>query len=305
VGESKMNYKNFEELFAVKNNGRKKKVVLAGADDLHALEAVLLGAKEGRVEYILVGDTREIQDVAKTLGYDLHAQEIIRASTPEEAAFLAVEQIRLKQGDFLMKGKMETSVLLRQVVNKDTGIGLGKLMSHIAIVESPGYHKLLAMTDGGMIPYPDIEQKKGIIRNSVEFFHGLGYEAPKVGVMAAVETVNPKIQETVDGGILKRFSKNNGSFGKCIVEGPISFDLAVSRESSAAKGYESPVAGDVDIMVMPNLTAGNLTVKALSCLGGAKVAGCILGASVPIVLTSRGSTLEEKYISLLLCGAVV
>lgn len=300
-----MNYKTFEDMFAANGNSRKKKVVLAGAEDPHALEAVLLAARQERIDYLLVGNKREIQDVANSLGYDLDIDEIISAPNPEMAAFLAVEQIRLKKGDYLMKGKMETNLLLKQVVNKETGIGTGNLMSHMAVMESYNYHKLLGITDGGMIPYPDLEEKKGIIRNAVNFFHRLGYENPKVGIMAAVEFVNPKMQETIDGEKLTAFFRNDKSLGQCIVEGPISFDLAVNPESARIKGYESSVAGDVDIMIMPSLVSGNLMAKAISCLGNATFAGCVLGALVPIVVTSRGSSLEEKYRSLLLCKALV
>lgn len=300
-----MSYKNFLDLFAAKESQGRKKVVLAGSEDFHALEAVLLAAKEKGLDYILVGNKERTIEVAKNLGYELNGHEIIMASSPEDAAFLAVEQIRLNKANFLMKGKMETSVLLKQVVNRDTGIGTGKLMSHIGIIESPYYHKLLGITDGGMIPLPDFEEKKGIVKNAVNLFHGLGYKRPKVGIMAAVEVMNPKIQETVDGQKLKELSLEQGYFGDCIIEGPISFDLAVSSESAKIKNYDSPVAGDIDIMVMPNLTAGNLTAKALVCLGGAKMAGCIVGAQVPIVVVSRGSSLGEKYISLLLGAALV
>jgi len=300
-----MSYKNFDDLFADKNKGIKKKVVLAGAEDPHALEAVLLAAKEGYIEYILIGNRERTQDLARSLGYEISVHEIISSANPEESAFKAVEQIRLGHGDFLMKGKMETGILLKQVVNKDTGIGTGKLMSHVVLIESPNYHKLLGITDGGMIPYPDLEQKKGIVKNAVELFHGLGYLRPKIGIMAAVEVMNPKIPETVDAEELKILSHQGQYFGDCIIEGPISFDLAVSSEAVRIKEYKSPVAGDIDIMVMPNLTAGNLTVKALVCLGNAKMAGCVLGAKVPIVVTSRGSSFEEKYISLLLCAAFV
>lgn len=300
-----MIYKNFEDLFADRESQGGKKLVLAGAEDPHALEALLIAAKEKGLEYILVGNKERTVNVARSLGYAVEADLIIPASSPEDAALLAVEQIRLKKGDFLMKGQMETSQLLKQVVNKDTGIGTGKLMSHIAIVESHKYHKLLAITDGGMIPFPDIEQKKGIIQNAVDIFHVLGYKTPKLGVMSAVEVMNPKNKETVDAQALKDLALEGEYFGDCIIEGPISFDLAVSGESAKTKNYESPVAGDVDIMIMPNLTAGNLTVKALVCLGDAKMAGCVLGAKVPIVITSRGSSLEEKYISLLLGAALV
>ena len=165
-------------------------------------------------------------------------------------------------------------------------------------------NKLLAVTDGGMILSPDIEQKKGILKNAVNLFHRLGYDCPKVGVMAAIEVINPKMRETLDGAELKRLAIEENYFGSCAVEGPISFDLAVSHESAEIKGYKSPVAGDVDIMLMPDMAAGNLTAKALYCIGGAKMAGCVLGARVPIVLSSRGASLEEKYISLLLSAAL-
>lgn len=300
-----MFYKNFKDLFAVKKSQGIKRVVLAGAEDPYALEAVLFAAKEGNLKYVLVGNEKITCEVANSLGYDLNIDEIIKAASPKEVAFLAVEQIRLNQGDFLMKGKMETSTLLKQVVSKNEGIGTGKTMSHLAIIESPYYHKLLGITDGGMILYPDFQEKKAIIKNAVEFFHCLGYENPKVSIMSALEVVNPKMQETVDAYDLKSFSQNSEYFGKCIVEGPISFDLAVNNESALIKDYESSVAGDTDIMIMPNITAGNLTAKALAYLGQAKFAGCVVGAKVPIVVTSRGSSFEEKYISLLLSAAIV
>ncbi len=299
-----MSYKNFQALFEANNSKGTRTVVLAGAEDPHALEAVFIAAKEKQLEYILVGNKEKTLELATVLGYKLDINLIVHASSQEDAALLAVEQIPLNKGSFLMKGKMETATLLKQVVNKDTGLGTGKLMSHIAIVESPNYHKLLGITDGGMIPFPNQEQKMDIIKNAVDVFHYLGYKTPKVGVMAAVEVMNPKIQETVDAKALKDLSFKEKYFGDCIMEGPISFDLAVSAESVRAKNYQSPVAGDVDIMIMPNLTAGNLTVKAIVSLGNAKMAGCVLGAQVPIVVTSRGSSLEEKYTSLLLGAAI-
>lgn len=297
-----MAHNGFSQLFESLDKCPRKKVVLAGSHDPHALEAVLTAEREGKIDYLLVGDMEETKRIAEDLGFSLLRDKTVTANSPEEAAVLSVKAIREKRGDFLMKGKMETATLLHQAVNKETGIGKGSLMSHLAIIESPRYHKLLGITDGGMIPYPDLEQKKGILINALDFFNSLGVEKPKVGIMAAVEVVNPKMPETLDGDTIKKESLK-GAFGNCIVEGPISFDLAVSRESALIKGFESPVSGDCDIMVVPNITAGNLLVKGLSILGGGKFAGLVLGAKVPIVLSSRGSSFEEKYISLLLCAA--
>jgi phosphate butyryltransferase len=299
-----MAYRNFEELFSKMEGSAKKKVVLAGAQDAHALEAVLKAAKEGFIEYLLVGKPDATVALAYELGYEISSREVVQAEDPLQAAILSVDFVRKGEGDFLMKGKMETATLLKQVVDREQGIGTGNLMSHLAIIDSPRYHKLLAVSDGGMILYPDISQKIGILENALEFFRNIGTEKPKVGVMAAVETVNPKMQETLDGASLKKMAEE-GRWGDCLVEGPISFDLAVSREAAEIKGFESPVAGEVDLMLMPSIAAGNLTVKALATLGEAKMAGCVLGAKVPVVVPSRGSSLEEKYISLLLCAAFV
>ncbi len=300
-----MVYNNFSQLIDHVGHTSKKKVVVAGANDKHALAGVLKAEKDELIDYVLIGDKEEINEISARLGYQVKSEEVIDIKDPEETAARAVEAIRQGKGDFLMKGRMETATLLKAVVDKKNGIGTGKIMSHVAILEIPDYHKLLATTDGGMILYPDLEQKKAILKNAVDFFHRLGYERPKVGVMAAVEVVNPKMRETVEGAELKRLAAEEHYFGDCIVEGPISFDLAVSPGAASLKDYNSPVAGDVDIMLMPDMTSGNLTTKALYCLAGAKMAGCILGAKVPIVLNSRGASFEEKYISLLLCAALV
>lgn len=300
-----MVYKNFDQLIKAVGNTAKRKVVVAGAHDRNALEAVLKAGQDGLIDYILIGNMKEIETISTELGYAPEEGAIIDIDVPEKIAAKAVETIRLGKGDFLMKGKMETATLLKAVVDKQSGIGTGRIMSHVAILEIPTYHKLLATTDGGMILYPDLEQKKGILKNAIELFRRLGYEYPKAGVMAAVEVVNAKMRETIDGAELKRLANEEHYFGECLVEGPISFDLAVSPQACKLKDYSSPVGGDVDIMLMPDITSGNLTTKGLYCLGGAKMAGCVLGARVPIVLNSRGASFEEKYISLLLCAALV
>src|SRR5699024_7205537 len=188
--------------------------------------------------------------------------------------------------------------------DKEKGIRTDRLMSHFAILEIPTYHKLLVITDGGMVMYPSLEEKKQIIQNAVDVMLSLDYKEPKIGVLTAVEKVNPKMPETVDAAELKKMNEN-GEIKNCIVEGPISYDLSMNKESAETKGFHSPVVGDVDILLTSNITAGNTLAKSLIYSGNSKMAGFIVGAKVPVVLTSRGSSTEEKYLSLVLSAAAV
>lgn len=296
--------KNFEEFAAkAKALSKARTVVVAAAHDEHALEAVLKAHADGVVNYILVGHKDEIINKAENLGYVAAENCIIESRSDNEAAFKSVELIRNGQGDVLMKGKMETSTLLHEVVNRETGIGKGGIMSHMAILQIPSYHKIVGFTDGGMCMYPDLDQKQAILENALELFRGLGYQEPKVSVVAAVEVVNPKMRETIDAAEIKKMAAQ-GRFGRCIADGPISMDLTFSKEAAEIKGFESPVTGDVDIVLVPDIAVGNISTKGLICLAGAEMAGCVLGAKVPIVLPSRGSSFEEKYYSLMLCAAI-
>ena len=218
----------------------------------------------------------------------------------EDAAAAAL--VREGKADLLMKGKLDTAVLLKAVVNKEHGLGKGGVMSHFSIFEVPGYHKLLCPVDGGMMTYPTLEQKKAIIENTVGVLHAMGYECPKVGVLACVEKVNPKMPETVEADALKQMNQR-GEITGCIVEGPVSYDCAMSKEIAEFKGFDSPVSGDCDVLVAPNIHAGNIMGKLLTVTCGARLAGMMVGAKCPIVMTSRGSSAEEKYLSIVLAAA--
>ena len=184
------------------------------------------------------------------------------------------------------------------VLAPEAELRTGSLMSHVMLFEVPGYHKLLGVTDGGMCTYPDLEKKVGIVKNAVQFFHKIGVEKPNVAALCAIETINPKMQETVDGDALKQMSLN-GELGECYVEGPISYDLAMVPELSEVKGYTAcPCCGDFDILLVPEIVVGNVLGKCLTYTCGGRMAGLIMGCKVPIVLTSRGSSAEEKYYSL-------
>ena len=293
--------KNFEEMIErVKKSIHKRTVALVAAEDINSLKALLEIEKEGIARPVLVGNEQKIRDILKELGATCD-YEIYDEPDSNKAACKAVELVRDGKADFLMKGKIQTADILRAVVNKEKGLGQGKLMSHFVIMEIPTYHKLLAITDGGMVMYPNLEQKKEIIINAVEALSNIGYKNPKVGVLAAVEKVNPKMPETVDAHELKEMNIK-GEIKNCIIEGPISYDLSMNKESARIKGYESQVAGDVDLLVVPDIAAGNIMSKSLIYSANARMAGMVIGAKVPIVLTSRGASAEEKFLSLALAA---
>lgn len=297
-----MYLESFDQLIETLKCNDKKKVAVVAAEDEHALESVFKARNEGIVEPILIGNEEKIREISKKLNEDLKDLTIINVEEPKEAAAKAVELAREGKAQVIMKGKIQTADILRAVVNKEKGLGMGRIMSHIAMHELPNYHKLLAVTDGGMMMYPNVQEKKQIIENAVDIFKAIGYTKPKVGILAAVENVNTKMPETVDADILKQMNIN-GEITDCLIEGPISYDLVMSKESAEIKGYKSDVVADADILVVPNITTGNILGKSLVYSAEAKMAGFIVGAKVPIVLTSRGSTAEEKYLSLVLSAS--
>ncbi len=300
-----MELKNFKELVEkVQNSNSIKKVAVAAAHDKHTLEAVFRAVSDKLVEPVLVGKKDEIIKILKDISVEFDEKIIINTESDAEAAEKAVELINENKADFIMKGKLQTADLLKAVVNKEKGIRTGNAMSHVAIIEVPSYHKLIAITDGGMMMYPNAEEKKQIIENAVDVFLAMGYECPKVAILAAVESVNPKMPETVDADILKKMNLN-GEIKNCIIEGPISVDLTFNKESARIKGYESPITGEADIIISPDITSGNIMSKVLLEFAGGKMAGMIVGAKVPVVLTSRGSSSEEKYLSLVLSASSV
>lgn len=294
---------SFAQLREKAGAARPQTVAVACAHDPHTLEAVLKAADEGLLRYVLIGHKEEILAIGRELGHEIPEADVVPSETDEEAARIAVALVREGKADFLQKGLMQTATILKAVVNKEHGIGLGRPMSHTALLEIPGYHKLLGVTDGGMIPAPDLEAKMAITHNAVEMFHHLGYERPLVSAVCAAENVSPKIKETVDAAALKEAAQE-GKLGRCYVEGPISFDLAVDPSSAEIKGYKSPAAGNTDILLVPNITAGNMMVKALIEFAKAKMVGVVTGAKCPIALNSRSASYEEKYNSLLTCALV-
>ena len=297
-----MVYSSFDEIFA--HFGalpERTRMAVAAAEDLHALEAALAARRAGIVDPVLVGDRNAILVNLEKLGESVPDEDVFDVPDVTAAAEKAVALVREGNAHFLLKGKLDTSVLLRAVVNKERGLNRGRLMSHFTVFQVPGYHKLIAPVDGGMVPYPTLEQKKAIIENTVEAFRALGCDCPKVGVLACIEKINPKMPETVEADALKQMNLR-GEIKHCIVEGPISYDCAVSKEICEIKGYESPCAGDCDILLAPNIHAGNFLGKTYAVTCKAPNAGFIVGAACPIAMTSRGSSAEEKYNSIVLAA---
>ena len=279
------------------------RVVVAAAADKHTLEAVCDATKDGLTSPVLVGDKVAILKILEKLDMKIPEADIYDVPAPEAAAAKAVELIRERKGDFLMKGKLETAQMLRPVVNKQTGIGKGGLMSHFTLFEAPNYHKLFAVVDGGMVMYPDLEQKVSILENTVDIFQKLGYKMCKAAALAAIEKVNPKMPETVEASQLPVRAQERGLRG-CVIEGPVSLDIAMNREAAKVKGYAGAVGGDADILIVPNIHVGNALGKSIYVIAGGKMAGFIVGAQVPIILTSRSSSAEEKYLSIALASVV-
>ncbi len=279
------------------------RIALVWPVDDNTIKAALRAHDKVGVTPVFIGHTATLKQAVEKLGGHQERHVFIEAASPEEAAQMAISLVKDHKADAIMKGKVDTAVLLKSVVSKETGIRTGGVISHFVIHELVGYPKLLAMSDGGMNLYPDLDTKTEILKNAVKALHRLGVDKPMVAVLAAVEKVNPKMPETVDAHALKDMNRQ-GKIEDCYVEGPISYDLAMSKKSAAIKGYESPVTENVDLLLVPNITVGNILGKSLVYSAGAKMAGVVVGAKAPIILTSRGSSFEEKYYSILLAGMI-
>lgn len=294
--------RSFEEILSLlKKMETKRKIAVVCAQDEHTIEAVIQAYEDGILIPVLLGDKKEIENLLKKHNKSVGALKIVQVDSAEACVRKAAELVNAGEVHGIMKGKIETGTLMKILLDKESNLRTGRQMSLVAFMEIPTYHKIMAITDVGLNTYPNLEQKKSLIENSVQVFHALGIECPKVAIMASVEKVNEKMKETVDADTLKQWNAE-GAISGCIVEGPISYDLAVSTEAAEIKGYESPVAGDADIMIVPDIVSGNLLSKALVYSGNSRTAGIIVGAKVPIIITSRSASSDDKYMSLALAA---
>jgi phosphate butyryltransferase len=299
-GENTVRFNNFDEMVRiVKERGRKKRCAVVAAESRHILEPVLAACKDGFIEPILIGDGGTIHEYVEQIAGTAGGITIINASGPQEAAQRGVNLVNEGKADCITKGRIETATFMSILLHRGNKMRTGRIVSSYGLMEIPSYHKLLANTDGGVNPFPDLRQKKEIIQNAVWALRKIGISCPKVAVLAAVEVVNQKIPATVDARALREMNER-GEIRHCIIEGPISYDLAISKEAAQAKSFESPVAGDADLLVWPDINAGNITMKALICSAHMREAGFILGAKVPIFISSRSAPLENRYLSIIL-----
>ncbi len=294
--------KNLNDLKKLVEGGPRKKLVLAAAQDQHSLGAVIKAWKENIIEPILIGDKEGIQNICASNNYDITGLRIIHEPDTEKSVEMAVRMVSSKHADILMKGMVGTSTLLKCVLNKEWGLRTGNLLSHFALFEVDTYHKVIAVTDVAMNIAPNLKDKIAIVNNSVSCMNRLGYIMPKVAVLGAVEMVNENMEATLDAALLSKMNQRD-QIKNCIIDGPLAFDNAVSIESAQHKGIKSEVAGDTDLLLMPDIEVGNVLYKSLVFFAKAKVASIILGALVPIVLTSRSDSEQAKFDSILLAAA--
>ncbi|MCL2216997.1 MAG: bifunctional enoyl-CoA hydratase/phosphate acetyltransferase [Defluviitaleaceae bacterium] len=282
---------------AKQGEGEKSVVAVACAEDVHVLEAVS-DARE-MANFVLIGDEAGIRKAAQEAGANISGMEIVHEPEPTLACAHAVSLVSQGKAEALMKGLVDTSIIMKAVLSKEAGMRTDRKLSHLAVFELPTYHKLLFVTDAAINIAPDLAEKKEIVQNAVEAVNNLGITSPKVAILAAKEKADPKMPVTMDAAELATMHANGGISG-CILDGPLALDNAVSRESAEIKGIKSPVAGDADILMCPNIESGNILYKSLAFLAGGKNGGVVLGAKKPVILTSRADSAESKLISIIL-----
>jgi phosphotransacetylase len=261
-----------------------------------ALAGAMDAAKDGLITPILVGPAAKIAEIAKANGITLGNTQVVDVPDSHSAAAKAVELVRLGQAELVMKGSLHSDEILAAVIAKETGLRTGRRLSHAFLMDVPTYHKVLIVTDGAINIAPTLEDKVDICQNAIDLARSFGVAQPKVAVLAAVETVNSKMPATLDAAALCKMAER-GQIKGGVIDGPLAFDNAISKEAAKTKKIDSEVAGDPDILLAPDLEAGNMVAKQLSFLANADSAGLVLGAKVPVILTSRADSLRSRIAS--------
>lgn len=286
----------YDRLIAAARSGTPALTVVVHPCDATSLRGALEARDEGLIAPILVGPQRRIRDVAQTEGLDLGGVEIVDAPHSHAAAAEAVRLVREGRGELLMKGSLHTDELMREVAASATGLRTDRRISHVFIMDVPGHPETLFITDAAINIFPDLDAKRDIVQNAVDLWAGIGLGVPRVAILSAVETVTTKIPSTLEAAALCKMA-DRGQITGALVDGPLAFDNAISPEAAAIKGITSPVAGHAQILVVPDLEAGNMLAKNLTFLSHADAAGIVLGARVPIVLTSRADSVRTRLAS--------
>jgi phosphotransacetylase len=293
--------RRLEELVELAQQNAPTKVAVAAAAHKLVLQSVQRAVDLGLIDPVLVGREDDIKEQAEAIEWDVDPDQIYPTETNRAAAAAAVELVREGEAQVVMKGYLHTDEMLHAVLQQQTGLRTDRRLSHVFVLEVPTYHKLLHITDAAININPEISEKASITQNAIDLARKLQVEQPKVAALSSVETINPNIPSTVHAACLSKMAER-GQIKNALVDGPLAFDNAISAEAAADKGIKSPVSGDVDIMVVPDLDAGNILFKNLEYLASAKVAGIVMGASAPVVLTSRSDPPRARVYSLALAS---
>lgn len=278
----------YEGLIRTKKSLKPLKTGIVHPVDALSLHGAIAAAEERLIIPVLIGPKQKIKDAAQAAHINIDAYEIITTKHSQEAAELAVNMVHNLQIEAIMKGKLHTDELMRPIIDKEKGLRTGRRMSHIFALDVPNYPKPIFLTDAAINLFPNLKEKCDIVQNAIDLFQALELGVPKVAILSAIETVNEKIPSTLDATALCKMAER-GQITGGILDGPLAFDNAISIDSAREKGIVSPVAGDADILIMPDLESGNMLYKQMTYLSGIEAAGMVLGARVPIILTSRGS----------------
>jgi phosphate butyryltransferase len=292
---------SFEELVKSAQSGAIRRVVLAGCDNAAAIHALKRAEYAGIAIPVLVGSEQDVRRAHDLLASDSGALQVVSGESDADIAAAAVQQIREGSGDILLKGSIPTSALMHAVLDKESGIRGDDLLSDSFLFEHDG--RLVNITDGGVILYPDVYQKQSIIENAVRLYHGLGVNEPKVAICAAIEKANHKMPPSLHAADLRE-KYESGEITGCVVDGPLALDGALSAESLQIKKRESALNGKADILVMPDIEAANITAKSVQYIAGKEAAHVIMGAEVPVLIPSRSDSAEGKYLSIALAAVV-
>jgi phosphate acetyltransferase len=286
----------YERLIAAARDGSPAVTIVAHPCDETSLRGAMEAAAEQLIEPVLVGPEQKIRDVAAEHGIDLAGRQIVDAPHSHSAAAQAVALIREGKGELLMKGSLHTDELMREVTSSATGLRTERRISHVFVMDVPGHPETLFITDAAINIFPDVDTKRDIIQNAIDLWVGIGLGTPKVAILSAVETVTTKIPSTMEAAALCKMA-DRGQITGGLLDGPLAFDNAIDPEAARIKGIASPVAGHAQILVVPDLEAGNMLAKNLTFLAHADAAGIVLGARVPIVLTSRADSVRTRLAS--------
>ncbi|KUO63178.1 MAG: phosphate butyryltransferase [Gracilibacter sp. BRH_c7a] len=291
--------RTFQDIISKIQQNQPVTIAVAAADDIEVLQAVSAAAKLNVASFHLLGDEKKIRDYVRKINLSLDTVEISNEADPVSACNKAVESVSRGNSQILMKGLVPTATLLRAVLDKEIGLRGERILSHVALFEIEGYDRLIFVTDAAMNITPTLEQKAEIVQNAVDLVHSIGIKQPKVAALAAIETINPKMQATLDAALLSKMAER-GQIKGAVIDGPLALDNAISLEAAAHKGIESKVAGNADILLVPSIEVGNVLYKSIVYFAKAKVGAVLAGAKAPVVLTSRADSHETKLNSIML-----